>query len=647
MPTSIVFNGQRRYRPNVYTRVINNLGQATEASTGNIALVGDFPELKKATPIRFTSQLDLEEWFRGVNLDLKTLSPLMFNPLDGQGTITSLTIVSANASTVASATQDGLKISSRLFGSTGNRISAELTANADDASLFDIKVKDAGVDKETVSAFGEGAVATIDYTVGANDFSSVFSVMDDDGLEIHAGKLGTNVIIAAGTDLLNALDTHAAGNITLTLDEDQTHVSSFVIVGLDQAGVAQSETINIPANAVDNDAFVSTTSFSKITNISCNSGAATFVGNVALRVPLFYKTRAEILDLEATLAELVSLNSEVAGTFTTTAPASLITGAMLDNDTQQISASAQSLTINLHSLLGWFNGSEYVSAERVSNVEPAVFTARLTGGSKANTLSASDWQSALDIIKREDINIVSPFTTDQGVQALVATHAVDAAQDAGYERNVWVGTPAANSIANTFTTFTKAFNDRNVAVTNQNITVGGVSLDPRFTACLFAAMQGATPIATPLTRKRPTPSVTATTENFSREDDAGLAIRRGIVFFADPSNTGLRIERSVTTWVKDDNPVYSEVSANESVNNCIREVRSALQAQVGTAITAGRSSEVQRVAQNTLFDLKKNGLIADYRDLSVTLAGDVANVVFAVAALEPLNFITVTTNVVR
>ena len=647
MPTSIFFNGQRRYRPNVYTRVINNLGQATEAATGNIALVGDFPELKQATPIRFTSQLDFTEWFRGINPDLKTLSPLMFNPLDGDATITSLTVVSANNSTAASTTQSGIKISSRLFGVSGNRISTELTANAGDASLFDIKVKDAGVEKETVNAFGEGTIATIGYTIGANDFGSLFSVMDDDGLEIHGGKLGTNAVIIAGSDLLNGLDTHAAGNITLTLTEDQTTTSTFSIVGLDQAGIPQGETINIPATALDNETFVSTTSFSRVTSITCTTNAATFVGDINVKVPLFYKTRAEITDLEATLAELVSLNSEIAGTFDTTAPASVVTGAMLDNNTQQISVGDQSLTINTHSLFGWFNGSEYVSAERVSNVAPTTFTARLTGGSKASSLSASDWQAALDIIKREDINIISPFTDDQPTQALVATHAVTAAQEAGYERNVWVGTAAATSISNTFTTYSKAFNDRNVAVTNQSITVGGVSLDPRFTAALFAAMQGATPIATPLTRKRPTTLVTATTENFNREEDAGLAIRRGIVFFADPSNTGLRIERSVTTWLKDDNPVYSEVSANESVNNCIREVRSSLQSQVGTAITAGRSTEVQRVAQNTLFDLKKNGLIADYRDLSVTLVGDAANVVFSLAALEPLNFITVTTNVVR
>jgi hypothetical protein len=230
---------------------------------------------------------------------------------------------------------------------------------------------------------------------------------------------------------------------------------------------------------------------------------------------------------------------------------------------------------------------------------------------------------------------------------LVAKHAVKAAEEAGYERNVWVGTTADISIANAFSLYTKKFNDRNVAVTPQSITVDGDSLDPRFTAALLAAIQGSTPIATPLTRKRPTAAVTATSEGFNREEQADLAIRRGLVFFADPSNTGLRIERSVTSWLSDDNPVWSEVSANESVNNCIREVRFALQDQVGEAITAGRDKDVQRVAENTLFDLKRNGLIADFRDLSVAIQGDVANVVFSVAALEPLNFITVTTNVVR
>lgn len=649
MPSSIVFNGVRRYRPNVYTRVINNLGEATAAATGNIALVGDFPELKQATPITFTSELDFQDWFKDVNSDLSTLGKLMFKPLEGAGSPTSLTIVSANESSQASVTNADLKVSSRLFGVSGNQLFVEVAANAVDAELYDLTVKRNGVILEEIEGHGEGTIATIDYnTGGAGDWQSVFASIDDTHFNVLGKILANNAVIIAGNDLLNGSDYEMVGNVRFSVLSNQVSNSVLSISGLSPNGTALAETIAIPAATQANDSFVSTNEYSKISLIRMTTGAAAFVGNIAIDVDIMNVARDDISNFEDTLNELVALSDAYVGAFEITAPASIVTGADLDNRSAvQINVTQMKITSDLKSVVEWFDGSEYVSASREGNDKMSAFASRLTGGSKDSAVSAGDWQKALDSIKRLNINIVTPFTNDQGTQELVATHAVKAAEEAGYERNVWVGTTDQISIANAFANYTKKFNDRNVAVTPQSITVDGDSLDPRFTAALLAAIQGSTPIATPLTRKRPTAAVTATSEGFDREEQADLAIRRGLVFFADPSNTGLRIERSVTSWLSDDNPVWSEVSANESVNNCIREVRFALQDQVGEAITAGRDKDVQRVAENTLFDLKRNGLISDFRDLSVAIQGDVANVVFSVAALEPLNFITVTTNVVR
>jgi hypothetical protein len=649
MPSSIVFNGVRRYRPNVYTRVINNLGEATSAATGNIALVGDFPELKQATPITFTSELDFQDWFKDVNSDLSTLGKLMFKPLEGDGSPTSLTVVSANESSQASVSNADLKISSRLFGVSGNRLFAEVAANADDAELYDLTVKRNGVIVEEIEAHGEGTIATIDYTTGgAGDWSSVYASIDDTHFNVLGQILVNNATIIAGNDMLNAGDFEMVGNVNFTVLANQASNTVLSLSGLSPDGTPISETIAIPAATQANDSFVSTREYSELQLVRMTTGAANFVGNITLSLDIMNVARDDISNFEDTLNELVALNDAYVGDFAITAPASIITGADLDNRSAvQVNVTQCKITADLKAVVEWFDGSEYVSASREGNDKMAAFASRLTGGSADSAVSANDWQAALDSIKRLNINIVTPFTNDQGTQDLVAIHAVKAAEEAGYERNVWVGTTADISIANAFSGYTKKFNDRNVAVTSQNIKVDGVSLDPRFTAALLAAIQGSTPIATPLTRKRPTAAVTETSEGFKREDEAALAIRRGLVFFADPSNTGLRIERSVTSWLSDDNPVYSEVSANESVNNCIREVRFALQDQIGEAITAGRDKDVERVAQNTLFDLKSNGLISDFRDLSVSIQGDVANVVFSVAALEPLNFITVTTNVVR
>ena len=140
MPTSIFFNGQRRFRPSVYARVINNLSEQAAPATGNLALVGDFPQLEQATPVRFTNSLDLADYMRGTNGDVDTAAALMFKPLEGDGTIDSLTLVNAGASTQASITNGGLKVKSRLWGTDGNRLKVKIASNAVDSSLYDLEV---------------------------------------------------------------------------------------------------------------------------------------------------------------------------------------------------------------------------------------------------------------------------------------------------------------------------------------------------------------------------------------------------------------------------------------------------------------------------------------------------------------------------
>lgn len=650
MPTSIFFNGQRRFRPSVYARVINNLSEQAAPSTGNLALVGDFPQLKRATPVRFTNSLDLADYMRGTNGDIDTAAALMFKPLEGDGTINSLTLVSANESTQASTTNGGVKVKSRLWGVDGNRIKIKIASNASDASLFDLEVIEGVTSREKVEALGDGAVASIEYeSAQANETLTRMSLeVDATDFNIEAGLSYLEPVVQGGGDLLVG-DTPCNSNVTFTVIDAQNTQSTINLSGLGLNGVVASESITIPANAQAGDTFVSNRAYSRITNIFANS-AASFAGALRVDFNLFSKPLNEIDSIEDTLNEVKSLGDELSGAFTITTPAATLAGSDLDAmASATIFDTARSFTADAITVIDWFNGSAFVEAERVSNavITPAANAVRMLGGSKDAVMSSDDWQAAFDSIKRVDVNIVVPFNDSLAVAQLAAQHAIDAAQDAGYERNVWVGTSSAQTVQQAYAGWSKQLNDRNVAVTPQSIIVDGKTLDPRFTACLLAGIQGATSISEPMTRKRPSSAVTGTVENFNREDDASLAIRRGLVIFADPSSTGLRVERSVTTWLKDDNPVYSEVSANESVNQSIRLLRADLNAQVGTKVTEARRTVVEKVAEKSLAEQKRNGIIKDFRDLTVTLEGDIANVIYSLAAVEPLNFITVTANIVR
>lgn len=651
MPSSIFFNGQRRFRPNVYSRVINNLSAGAGIATGNVAIVGDFPQFKKATPATFASDLDFKDYLRGTNNDLAYASALLFNALT-QGTIDSLTVVNAGSSTQASNTNDGVKVSSILYGIDGNRISYKITANS---TAYDISVYLNGVEKEKVEALGDGAIATLRYTPAQANESFTKALLEIDSSELSVlGRLSLAEAIAqTGGDVL-AGESVANGAVTITLQANQSADTIVTIAGLDATGSALSEDVTILSTGVDGDTYITTGSFSRVDSITLPASNS-FAGVFECDVPIYVASLDNISNLEDSLNEIVALNNEISGAFSIDAPASILKGEDLDTlSATEIQATSASIKADVSTIVDWFNGSSYVQAIKSSGTAPTTLgtALRLTGGSNDATISSSEWQSAFDSIKAKNINIVVPFTDNVDYHIMAKDHADLSAIENGQERNVWVGVTANQTIDQAFSGWTKKLNDRNVAIAIQSIkfrspNLAEKTLDPRFTACLFAGVQGSTPIAEPLTRKVPTSFVLETVENFEREKEASKAIRKGLVILADPNNTGLRIERSVTSYVKDNNPVYSEVSANESINSCVKFLRQALQAKIGNKITAGSKSDVENIAKANLAEQKNLGYILDFKDLSVSISGDTANVVFSVSAIEPLNFITVTANVVR
>jgi hypothetical protein len=184
-----------------------------------------------------------------------------------------------------------------------------------------------------------------------------------------------------------------------------------------------------------------------------------------------------------------------------------------------------------------------------------------------------------------------------------------------------------------------------MSVVNQGVELedGTQLTSPVWLALMLAGLQAATDIAEPLTRKRL--PIVNTMQSFEPETSANEAIRKGMIIVTAPGANGHRVERSVTTYLtKPTHPVFTEVSANESLNTCVRAVRLAVDSAIGSKATLEQADEVRSIALNTLIDLRERAIIFNFRNLSVALAGDKINVIFDLAAQEPLNFITVTTN---
>jgi hypothetical protein len=185
-------------------------------------------------------------------------------------------------------------------------------------------------------------------------------------------------------------------------------------------------------------------------------------------------------------------------------------------------------------------------------------------------------------------------------------------------------------------------NDRNVSIVAQGITLSDrtVKADPKWTALLLASMQAATPIARALTNL--TPNILGTSEGFDPQKDAESLVDMGAILINSKSQR-LRVVRSVTTYISEpEHVVYTEMSAVESLNICLKDLRSRLDLEIGNSNVS--SNDIKRIASNRLAIQRDRGVIKDFKnvDCESVLSGQQINVTFDLAVTQPLNFITVT-----
>ena len=110
---------------------------------------------------------------------------------------------------------------------------------------------------------------------------------------------------------------------------------------------------------------------------------------------------------------------------------------------------------------------------------------------------------------------------------------------------------------------------------------------------------------------------------------------------------GWRVERSVTSYLTDDNPIFSEVSANESANTSVRTLRSVLEDKIGTRVLASSRGVIEALVKQNLEQQVRDTVIKAFKDIVVEDLGDTFRVNYTMAAIEPLNFIRVAATVVR
>jgi len=163
---------------------------------------------------------------------------------------------------------------------------------------------------------------------------------------------------------------------------------------------------------------------------------------------------------------------------------------------------------------------------------------------------------------------------------------------------------------------------------------------------IAAGMQAGSPIGEPLTHKLPNVTDIRNDSSWTVEDDKEELIDAGIMIAEKVDGIGVRYVRSVTTHLKDDNVVFTEMSANESANTAIFELRTAMEQRIGKRGLSGSVASLKGLASDILGRLVDDDIIVLWRALTVEQIGDVFPVSVEIAPILPINFIPITVHLV-
>ena len=424
-----------------------------------------------------------------------------------------------------------------------------------------------------------------------------------------------------------------SGALTLAHDAAPVGASFAVVRGVTTAGAVAAEVVDV--TEVD---AVTTTLWSSIEQVEI--GQAEAAVNISGRARLY--TPATALTAVASGINGVGLVATLDGA------SQALTVA--DLDYLVLDPTPFSATRGVYDLVDWANNvSTLVTATRLGGLFPSNISATFLAGGADGETDGEDWQAAFDELRRLRGIVVVVLSEDPAVHAQWRSHSLYMAGAGGDIREGFVPIPGTSPLA-TVQSLVQAINDRNTAVVCQEVQRFAPDGTPTwYGAKVLAAIAGAmfvgARVALPLTRK--VPNAIDVRQPWSMANDRSAVIKAGAMAVEVVDNVGLRWLRSVTSWVRDDNPIWSETSANGAANSTQRAVQAQLDTLVGLPNT-DVAAVLEPMTASVLDEKVRLGELAAWTGpISVVLIGDTFNVSMAIAPTEPTNFINVTLQLQR
>lgn len=563
------------------------------------------------------------------------------------------------------------------FRATGTKAStglqAERTNDIPAPGVLNYVSSNAGDTTQQITVYGrDGGGAAVSETVtlngvtpviGTQSFASVF------GMRKSAATLGTVTISdnPVVTTLFTATNVQNTRGLLVVTNAPIVPASSTIAIDV---GAATTYGIVVTTSAAGAEV-LQMCDFTAATPIAL-TGAGTRLAYLALgdvagarTVTLSARLFTLLYATYSTIQKIVDAINVLPGLVATPLVSNPTTFLSADMD-RATAASIQATAANFYADLFEFvdalnTGSSLVSAERAAapngNLVPAnlVSPVYLTGGVEGTT-TINQWTEAFRLLRERRVNTIVPLTNDPAVHALLNQHLRLRAGALRSEANGYIGIATAGGAGETRANIKAqiiAVQSRSISAVSQEIqrfdpdTGERTWFSPIYHAAICAGAQAGSPIAEPLTHKKPFVLDIRNDSSWSVSDDAEEMIDAGLMFAEKREGEGIRWVRSVTTHIADDNPIYTEMSANESADQFAYQFRSALETRIGRRSLAGSAGSIKGLANDVAGRLVDDEIIVAYRALQVDQIGDTFPVSIEVAPVEPTNFIPITIHLTR
>ena len=457
-------------------------------------------------------------------------------------------------------------------------------------------------------------------------------------------------VLTKGRQLLDIPVTGA-----LTIVADGASVTTAIVRGTNVSGVAIAERLVLNGTTP----VTLTGAFTHYTSIELGNVAA------ARTVTLGGKMISALFTAYPSLKKLEDLIESTSSDFTFVSlvgSASKYDPDRLDQVAATSILTAVTLRAILDDIITVINlKSQLVTAERSTGASGAptnIGPVFLSGGHEGDvgnpgvpTADNADWLAAIDLLKQIRVNTLMPATDDDAIHAAVDEHCAFMCGAGRSERDAVVAA-AADETFTALKARALALNSRHTRLVAQEALLfnsEGVAewQPPMFQAALVAAAQAGSAVGTPLTYKFFNVQGVRQHSTWNPTDDVDDAILAGLCFMKFIDGKGIRMVRNVTTYLVDENVVYSEASANQALDKAVYEYRARLDAKVGKKGFPGTVRAAKAAAIAVLDDMlkDKDPFLVGYTDPSFTLVKDKLENQVGMSPVLPINFVDIAVDV--